>query len=321
MEKRFWKEQSWKAFWLAFTLTLLVMTPGVAAVWAASYWQKTPAADRQEGIPICQPNENHQLTVLAVVAGDDPAFVLVRLDAMNQTFALGGIPAESVVRVGNGSQTLRQCYEAAGPARVARLLTETLEVPINRYLSATPETWQKLVEDLGPVQVLLHGALTEEQRRAAGLSETAESWTAAGAHRFLQHLETMDKLTMPPQSTALTRAVLWQGWARQKLDQLPRVLPQTMKQYSGRLLTDFTATELFPLAETLEFLANGHVQPQVGVLPGKWNGETGRYEFSDETVGWLQAFFSSEASASACETSSVLYPSTTVCAGQRPGWV
>ena len=299
MEKKFWKRQSWKAFWLAFTLTLLVMTPGVAAVWAASHWQQAPAAHRQEGIPIRQPDASHQLTLLAVSAGETPAFVLVRLDAVNQTFALGGIPAESVVRVETGSQTLAQCYAAAGPARAARLLTETLALPIHRYLAATPETWQKLVEDLGPVEVLLNGALTQEQRTAAGLSDRAESWTAAGAHRFLQHLEGMDKTLLPPQSAALTRAVLWQGWARQKQELLPRVLPQALKQYSGRLLTDLSATELFTLAETLEFLADGHAPTQAGVLPGKWNGETGRYEFSEDTMDWLQAFFSSEASPAA----------------------
>ena len=288
MKDRFWKRQGWRRFWAAFGLTLVGMLPGFAAIWLAAPTPPEPAAERQQGIPIRLPDESHQLTLLAAVAGDSPAFVLVRLDAVEETLALAAIPAESVVRTEDGGVTLAACYEATGPARVARLLADTLEIPVDRYLAATPESWQAILEDAGPVRVGLHGALTADQRQLAGLAEDAESWTVLGAHRFLEHLRGLRDARLPPQSTAAARAVLWQGWARQKLEQLPGLVPGGIRKYSSRILTNLTATELLSLEQTLEFLADSQVEPQAGALPGLWNAETGRYEFTDETLAWAR---------------------------------
>lgn len=302
MKQKFWKQENWRSFWVAFGLTILVMVPGMAAVWAASSMNKEPAAESKSGIPIRLPDENHQTTILAVVVDEDPAFMLVRLDAVNEAFFLGAIPAESVVRAGAENQTVGECYAAAGPARVTRLLTDTLGIPIDRYVAATPDTWQDILEDAGTVRVGLNGALTEAQRKEAGLAEDAESWTVTGAHRFLQHLTQMNSALLPPPTVALARATLWQGWARQKLDLLPALLPEGLKHYSDKLLTDLTGTELISLEQNLEFLSNSEMQPESGVLPGKWNGETHRYEFNEETLGWLQASFKSAASAGAADS-------------------
>ena len=306
MKAKFWKSEGWRSFWLAFLLTSLVMLPGLAAVWDKGGQDPDPAqvSEEKSGIPIRLPDEHHQKTFLAVVTGEEPAFLLVRLDAVEQRFALGAVPAQSVVRTGTGSQTLAGCYQTAGPARVARLLTETLSLPIDRYVAATPETWQAMLEELGPVRVGLNGVLTAEQRKAAGLDDKAQSWTIMGAHRFLQHLEKMESLLLPPPSYGLVRATLWQGWAWQKLDQLPSVLPAGLRKYSEKLLTDLTATELLSLEETLEFLANSQTQPAAGVLPGHWNPTSRRYEFEEETLDWLHAFFNSEASTGASDSAS-----------------
>ena len=288
MEDKFWKREGWRRFWTAFSLTLLVMLPGFAAAWAAAPVPPQPAAERQRNIPIRLPDESHQQTILAAVAGEHPAFVLVRLDAVEGTLALAAIPAESVVRTENSGQTLADCYAATGPARVARLLAETLEIPVDRYVAATPETWQAILEDAGPVRVGLNGALTASQRQLAGLAEDAESWTVLGAHRFLEHLQALQEQRLPPQSAAAARAVLWAGWSRQKLELLPGLVPSGLKKYSSRLLTNLTATELLSLEQTLEFLADGQAEVTAGAMPGIWNGETGRYEFSEETLRWVQ---------------------------------
>ncbi len=302
MKIKFWKQEGWRSFWLAFALTLLVMTPGLAAAWAAGALRQEPAAQSKSGIPIRLPDESHQITVLAVVAGEKPAFTLVRLDAVNQQFTISAIPAQSVVRAGTASQTLAECYAAAGPARAARLLAQTLDIPIDRYLAATPETWQAILEEAGPVRVGLNGALNEQQRKAAGLAGDAESWTVTGAHNFLASLEQMPTDKMLPQSIAAARAALWQGWARQKLDVLPRLVPAGLKKYSGRLLTDLTATESMVLEKTLEFLADSQPQPTGQVMPGTWNEAAQRYEFNQETVDWLHACLSSEAKGAASDS-------------------
>lgn len=301
MKEKFWKQESWRSFWLAFVLTLLVMVPGVAAVWASTALRQEPAAKEKTNVPIRLPDESHQMTLLTVITGDEPAFLLVRLDAVKERMTLATLPSQSVVRAGTENQTLQDCYLAAGPARVMRLLNETLGLSIDRYLAVTPEVCQAILEDAGTVRVGLNGALTAEQRAAAGLAEDAESWTAESAHAFLQHLQEMPD-AVPPPSAALARAVLWQGWVRQKLDLLPRLVPAGLKKYSERLLTDVTAADLLTMEQTLEFLADSQVQPAAGVVPGHWNQETGRYEFDEETLEWLQAFCNSEATVTASDS-------------------
>ncbi len=301
MKEKFWKQENWQSFWLAFLLTLLVMVPGVAAVWATAALRQEPTAREKTNIPIRLPDESHQMTLLTVITGEEPAFLLVRMDAVKERLTLAALPAQSVVRAGAENQTIGDCYLAAGPARVVRLLNETLGTSIDRYLAVTPEICQSILEDAGTVRIGLNGALTAEQRAAAGLAEDTESWTPESAHTFLQHLQEMPE-QVPPPSAALARAVLWQGWARQKLDQLPRLIPEGLKKHSGQLLTDITGPDLLTMEQTLEFLADSQVQPAAGVVPGHWTLETKRYEFDEETLHWLQAFCNSEATMDASDS-------------------
>lgn len=295
------RSENWKAFWLAFLLTLVVMAPGLAAAITALEWQQTPAAESQSGVPIRLPDERHQLTVLAVTAGSTPGFVLARLDAVENRIFLAAIPAQSVPAA--GQPTLAESYAAAGPARVARLLAEALDIPVDRYLAASPAVWQEILAPAGTVRVGLGGALTQPQRQAAGLADGMESWTVTDANAFLTHLETLGP-ALPPEAIARGRAALWQGWARQKLDYLPRLLPSGLAAHSGVLLTDLSATDLLTMEETLEFLADGKAQPEAGVLPGAWDAAQGCYECTGDTLLWVQTVFSSAASAGASASAS-----------------
>ena len=113
-----------RAFWLAFFLTLAVVVPllGSFALW--SVWQQADqalrAAQSTSGLRIQVPTGENTFTMLAVVAGEEPAFVLVRPDAAGGELAVWTVPADSVVRTASGSYTtLRDCYTDAGPGRAA----------------------------------------------------------------------------------------------------------------------------------------------------------------------------------------------------------
>ncbi|MCI2046340.1 MAG: hypothetical protein LKJ90_01320 [Faecalibacterium sp.] len=287
-----------KAFWKAFAITLAVLTPVMILTALATQNQRQPAASSKSDVPVASPTAENQMTVLAVVADDPPAFVLVRMDAMQNRLEMAVIPPESVVKNGQETFTLAESYAAAGPARAAELLSSTLGIPIERYLAATPAVWAEAISDAGTARVGLSGAMTPGELSQMGMSGEVREWTPSAAHAFLHRLDGTNA-ALAPTAAASARAALWQGWARQKLEKLPAVLPDGLRSQSAALLTNLSATDLLTMEQTLEFLANNTAEPNSQVLPGNWNAAALRYEFNDDTLAALQALASAPAASAA----------------------
>ena len=252
-----------RAFWLAFFLTLAVVVPllGSFALW--SVWQQADqalrAAQSTSGLRIQVPTGENTFTMLAVVAGEEPAFVLVRPDAAGGELAVWTVPADSVVRTASGSYTtLRDCYTDAGPGRAAEALAGTLGIEVRYYLAATRQGWGTIGDGLGQVRVNLDGVAAADSLARAGLADDPVAQLAPAK---------LDELLEK----------------RQKAEQLPTVLPDGIRA-AGGLLTNMTALDINTLAQTLEFWVNGQGEVDGGVLPGEWNARDGRYEFTDETL-------------------------------------
>ena len=297
--------EGWKAFWLAFAVTGAVLTPFIAGTALAAKSQKQPAAESESNVVIAQPDEDNSLTVLAVTADEPQAFVLVRLDAGQNRLQILVIPGQSVVKNGQTSLTLAESYAAAGPARAAALLGDTLGITIDRYLAATGDTWAKLLSGAGTARVGLSGSMTAQQLSAAGMPGTVREWTPNAAHAFLARLDAQNTELITPFTAASARAVLWQGWARQSIERLPTLLPDNIRSQSGSLLTNFSGTDLLTLGETLEFLANGKATPDANPIPGTWNAAAARYEFDDASLDAVKALYSEAATSDASEAESV----------------
>lgn len=274
-----------RAFWLAFFLTLAVVVPllGSFALWAV--WQQADqalrAAQSTSGLRIQVPTGENTFNLLAAVAGEDPAFVLVRLDAAGGTMEVRTVPADSVVRTTSGSYTtLRDCYADAGPGRAAQALADTLGIEVRYYLAATRAGWGTIADGLGQVRVNLEGVADPSSLARAGLEEDPVTQLAPAKLD-----ELLQRLGCASPETDRVRAAVWTAAARQKAQQLPTVLPDGIRA-AGGLLTNLTALDIQTLAETLEFWVNGQGQVDGGVLPGAWNARDGRYEFSDETLAF-----------------------------------
>ena len=293
-----------KAFWKAFFITLAVMAPALVWTVLAGMLQPQPAASSQSGVPILTPGEENRLTVLVAVADDPQAFALVRLDAQQEVFRIAVLPGESVVRSGQKTLTLAESYAAAGPARAAELLSDTLQLPVDRYLAVSAPVWTDIFNETGTVKAGLSGALSDRQLRAAGIGGAAQEWTASAAHVFLHALDTAGTPELAPPAAASARAVLWQAWARQQEARLPAAVPDGLRAASSNLLTNLSGTDLLTLAQTLEFLADAGTEPQAQAVSGNWNAAAARYEFDDGTLAQLQQFLSVEASAGASSGSS-----------------
>lgn len=300
-----------RAFWLAFFITLGVVVPLLGSFALTAVWQKqdaAPAQQPQSGVPIRTPGPRHCGTALVAVAGQRPAFVLLRLDARENAVTLQAVPGESVLQGQSGPVLLAESYAAAGPARACALLSETLGIPIDRYLALTPDTLAAALEGAGSVRLNLTGLLSEAEQAALGLAGPVQEYDPAAAAAFLAGQDA----ALPPDRAGSLRAGLWEAYLRQNLERLPAALPDGLRGVSGRLLTDLSAEDLYTLAQTLDFLAGagqaqrtdtgdalpgegdpaqGGLRITAGVLPGHWDERAGRYEFTEETVALAAQLF------------------------------
>ena len=314
--------KGWKSFWTALWVSLLVLLPLVAGTAVLAQRQaagRVRASESQSGVPVQLPREENHLTLLACVAGDDPAFVLLYLNADQNCIHLLAVPGQLAVPFSDGEASLADCYAAAGPARCLQGLRAVLDLPEDaHYLAATPETLAGLCDGYGSLRVGFSGALSPEELarfEQAGVGD----WDGVSAHAFLEELAA----SLPPASTAAARAAVWDAFFRQNLDALPASLPDSLRSASDSLLTDLTAADLLTLEDTLELLANGQAAVTSGVLPGRWDRAGGLYTLDKEADAAVQAFFnvsdSAAASGAQSASSSAPYPSTSVPGGQADG--
>lgn len=314
--------KGWKSFWTALWVSLLVLLPLVAGTAVLAQRQaagRVRASESQSGVPVQLPREENHLTLLACVAGDDPAFVLLYLNADQNCIHLLAVPGQLAVPFSDGEASLADCYAAAGPARCLQGLRAVLDLPEDaHYLAATPETLAGLCDGYGSLRVGFSGALSPEELarfEQAGVGD----WDGVSAHAFLEELAA----SLPPASTAAARAAVWDAFFRQNLDALPASLPGALRSASDSLLTDLTAADLLTLEDTLELLANGQAAVTSGVLPGRWDRAGGLYTLDKEADAAVQAFFnvsdSAAASGAQSASSSAPYPSTSIPGGQADG--
>lgn len=301
-----------RAFWLSFFITLGVVLPLMGSFALYAVRQKEDAAPVQQpqsGVPVRTPGPEHAGSILVTVAGETPAFLLLRLDAVQGSLAVEALPGQSVLLGPSGPVLLADSYAAAGPARAAALLGETLGITVDRYLALTPEALIRALKEAGSVRLNLTGLLTEEEQAELSLASPVQEYTPETAADFLAQMDAQ----LPPDRAAALRAALWEAYLRQNLERLPSALPDGLRAVSSRLLTDLDATDLYRLGQTLNFLANRQAGTAValpgappdedadaredalrvrsGVLPGDWRPRTGRYEFSEEAAALAAELF------------------------------
>ncbi len=294
----------WKSFWAALFTTLLVLVPlmgGTFLLARRQAAQRLEAAESQSGVPIRLPRASDRMTVLVCVAGEQPAFVLVYLNAEQNCLNLLAIPAQLAVPFGVETASLQECYAAAGPARCLEGVSNVLELPEDtRYLAATADTLVQLLAGYAPLRVGFSGALTAEELALAGRGSVVESWSAAAAHEFLLWLDT--EQAVQPQHAAAARAAVWDAFFRQNLELLPARLPDELRDVSGACLTSLTAGDYYTLEETLEFLADNAALVSSAALPGDWDREN--YSANDASRAAVQALFNVSPSDAQSESSS-----------------
>lgn len=242
-------------FFQSLLLTLLIVLPMMGGVvyFAARRGERQAAEAAAAGATLAEPagaRSTHRL--LLAVQGEEPAFLLLRLDGPAQQALFCALPGEMQLQAPAGTTTLAACYLTAGPARAAKLLGDTLGIAPDAYLAATAAGFADLWGD-GPAIRFDTAAVLEEAVRVElgyGQDSLAEL-DAAAAPEFLQAAA---RAGLPPPALAQARAAVWAAYFRQGQPNLA-ALPNAVRAASARLLTDLTAQDLARLEETLTWLS------------------------------------------------------------------
>ena len=282
-------KNGWRPFWAALGAALLVLLPlvgGTVLLTRQMVRTRIQTAQPQSGVPIQLPRAEHRMTLLLCTAGEQPGFLLVYLNAAQNSLNLLAVPGELTVPFGDGEASLTRCYAAAGPARCRQALLETLALPEDTfYLALSPAVLEKLASRYGAVRVGFSGAFTTEELAALGQTGNVQTLSAGEASAFLTGLDEAGRI--PPAHRAAARAAVWDAFFRQDLELLPASLPDALRAQSSALLTDFTAQDYTRLGE---ILANRAAPIRADALPGAWDRANGTYSVTEASRAAVQTF-------------------------------
>lgn len=190
-----------RLFFSALALTLLLLLPMVGLVeYFAMQRQMQERVRRANAAGTAvqvDPASRYMGSLLLAVQKEEPEFILLRMDAPAATLTLCGLPGNMQLAAPSGTTTLAAAYLAAGPARVAQLLGDTLGTAPQHYLAATPSCyasfWEQgttvrldmaaLQEDTDPHQNFV--AEIEAATAETALRDLGAEQTDAGAARLL----------------------------------------------------------------------------------------------------------------------------------------
>ena len=201
-------KNGWRPFWAALGAALLVLLPlvgGTVLLTRQMVRTRIQTAQPQSGVPIQLPRAEHRMTLLLCTAGEQPGFLLVYLNAAQNSLNLLAVPGELTVPFNGETASLAHCYGAAGPARCRQALLEVLGLPEDMfYLALSPAVLEKTASRYGPVRVGLSGALTADELAETGLSAAVQSISAKEAHALLSGWDADG--TLPPARRAAANA-------------------------------------------------------------------------------------------------------------------
>ena len=200
-------KNGWRPFWAALGAALLVLLPlvgGTVLLTRQMVRTRIQTAQPQSGVPIQLPRAEHRMTLLLCTAGEQPGFLLVYLNAAQNSLNLLAVPGELTVPFNGETASLAHCYGAAGPARCRQALLEVLGLPEDMfYLALSPAVLEKTASRYGPVRVGFSGALTADELAETGLSAAVQSISAKEAHALLSGWDADG--TLPPARRAAAR--------------------------------------------------------------------------------------------------------------------
>lgn len=264
-------------------------------------WQQTPAdleidaqspappqPQQQEGTTVLQYRLSRPVNILVLgidrvldappgsidaFGGRSDTILLLRFDPSDHSVKMLSIPRDSRVNIpGVGYTKVNDANIHGGPALTARVLSKTLNnVPIDRYVRVTTDTFKQLVDLAGGVEVVVPYAMEYEdktQKLNINLQPGRQILNGEQAEQFARfRKDSYGDIGRVQRQQILLKAL------RQRL-YTPAILPQIPKAISlleQSIDTNLTWEEMLTLANFGRQLERENVQ--MVMLPGRFSQE------------------------------------------------
>lgn len=257
-------------------LFLLLLRGGQAAA---------PVRAEAQGVPVEAPRAGDSCNLLLVTQQqDEPAFLLLRFDALQGKINGAVLPKETIVLYEKQPVLLGECYQTAGPAKARDALSETFSLRIDHYLNLSGETLARKAAVFGTVKMGMSdfGKIKNPDVLRLFSFEGGEiNLAPAGA----QTLTEEGGLTGA--ELAVLRAKLYQSFLRAAPRELDGCFTALYEDKGS--LTDLTAVELERYHRIFQSFVLQEPEIRVKRMPGSMtqNG----YQLSEESAAFTEEYF------------------------------
>ena len=279
-----------RAFWLSFLLSAGIVIPLLGCVvlmqgkrMKEQQEQQVEAGTAVQGVPIALATPDDHIACLAVVETEqEPIFLLIGLDAVQDRVAVLGFPSQTVILSPQGSSTLGEECVQAGPGRAAQLLSDTLQLEIPYYLLVDANTLASAATDWQAVTVNLSGynidGVSAQVGKAPVCMLVAEQAVSLLDEWKLQNAARSDMMANM-MGEFLLSAILNQ----------PTAVADALRDCSSKMLTTLTSQEFLKIDRICGLMNKTEPEFLPQRLAGSMNGT--RFELNEESVALVQELF------------------------------
>ncbi|MEG2054021.1 MAG: hypothetical protein RR052_03685 [Oscillospiraceae bacterium] len=142
-----------KVFFISLFLTLGAILPIFVGAMVQRLANPIKVSETKTDIPILQPSKGDYKNILLATDGENKAFILFRLDAVQGVINGAVIPQNTVLLCNGTAKTLGTIQDETGPAEVANSLAETFKMRVDNYFEISAESLSKTANLLGSIHV------------------------------------------------------------------------------------------------------------------------------------------------------------------------
>lgn len=282
---------SFSIAFLLLSLMFLFLMSAVNPV-ASDTLVREPEPDAVSSVYL--PSESDSLSVLFMGVETDGAacgtFILARFDPATGKVPVAVFPAQTAVKNKDKTEALSEVYRFGGAGYTKTVLSETLGVPIDRYVRVNMDAFIASAAAIGSVEFDLPSEVTVVRGGA--------SYTLSNGKQLLDGQKVADIIRYQDYpggesercniTAGLTCAIV-----NQRMDIcLSTVVDNVFEKIINLISTDISYSDYYDRKNAAEFLARLGNDPSSPVaLNGEWSDDEKLYALTDTTVAALtQAF-------------------------------
>ncbi|MEG0804698.1 MAG: LCP family protein [Pygmaiobacter sp.] len=259
-----------KAFWLSFLCTLAALLPLYAIVYYGKTLTAYPgvaAAAPESKISVNQPTVQDSRNLLLVVKGEKTRFLLLRVDAWQQRFAVAALRGDTLLRSAKGGTvSVQAAWEYAGPGYTAERIGETLGISIDHYLQLNQSSIIALGEKIGAVHIN-----AQTMALAQANSSSVGSDTVALSAQNIADLVCYSELEPEQETPFLAR--VYALFLCAGADRLETLIPQLLRAGEKGLSTSILAPEIYDYQKIFTFFVRKSPKVDYTAFPGEASAE------------------------------------------------